>query len=164
MSRFMYGDLSRAGPLERQGDLRWLMSFYDVWCQYCINMGLRLDDKEKFPDADEKFFKLMTERVTGGIPNMHIRNHIALCRAVYTVTHLPYTGATPTEMVETQWAETKKLGGSVKHENHGLRHDELDYMFLAYNHQKVINLREHLNAAWLAAAVSNTFPDSKISS
>lgn len=141
LPRYMYADLSRAGPLLNHYNLRWVRSFYDVFCQYSVNMKTRFVDKTEFKSATAEFFTLMTERILGGIPSLHIKGHIRRCRAIWTVPHLRYTGHTPTEMVETQWAETKKLGGSVKHENHGQRHDDIDWLFMDHNHAKTVALR-----------------------
>lgn len=132
--------MSRGGALMHSTASRWARGFYDVWCQYAVKADKRFT-KLKFPEAKAEFFELMTKRMVGGIPSMHIRGHIAKCRAVYTVPHLKYTGETPTEMVETPWAETKKIGGSVKHENHGQRNDDLDGLFANWNHQKLIRMR-----------------------
>lgn len=52
------------------------------------------------------------------------------------------------ENVETPWAETKKLGGSVKHENHGTRHDSLDAAMHDWNYMKYINLRTFFVMLW----------------
>ncbi|KIY61940.1 hypothetical protein CYLTODRAFT_334914, partial [Cylindrobasidium torrendii FP15055 ss-10] len=79
---FMWADLSRGGSLMHSSKSRFEYGFYDVWCQYAVNVKKRIT-KLKFPYADKEFFELMTERMTGGIPSMHIRGHIAKCRAVY---------------------------------------------------------------------------------
>ncbi|KIY61781.1 hypothetical protein CYLTODRAFT_330843, partial [Cylindrobasidium torrendii FP15055 ss-10] len=109
---------------------------YDVWCQYVKNLRKRIIP-DKLPDipADDKFWGLL-DRVQGGIPSLHVEGHVPDCKAVYSFAHLKHTGLTPTENVETPWVETKKLGGSIKHENHGARQDSLDTNFAYWNYLK----------------------------
>ncbi|KAF8995151.1 hypothetical protein BDZ89DRAFT_1177303 [Hymenopellis radicata] len=124
---------------------RWIRWAYDIWCQFVKNLKKRLFEDGKFPKLDnneelrEKFESLIG-RMKGGIPPLHVLGHIWLCRALYGYSHQKNVGKTCPETVETPWAATRICGGSVKHQNHGQRHDNLNTAFDDWNYNKLIKL------------------------
>lgn len=121
-----------------EGHQRWYRITYDLWCQYKKHMRERIT-REKFPNLPEAFWELL-ERVLGGIPTIHLLGHIWLCRALYAYAHMKGSGKTTGEIVETNWSETKVTSGSVKRENHGQRHDDLDAALGDWNYNKLIKM------------------------
>ena len=95
--------------------------------------------REKFPNLPEVFWSLL-ERLLGGIPTLHLRGHLWLCHAFYAYAHMKCTGKSCGEIVETDWAETKITAGSIKRENHGQRHDDLDATLGDWNYNKLIKM------------------------
>ncbi|KAF8999741.1 hypothetical protein BDZ89DRAFT_1147542 [Hymenopellis radicata] len=136
--RFCYSDRAFVGALEYQEQQRWVNFSYDIWCMYRKHLLTRIT-KEKFPDLPDSFWELL-RKVTGGIPGMHILGHVALCRTLFNFAYMKCTGKTNYEAVEQPWANTRLVGASVKHENHGQRHDSLDSVFEDWNYNKLIKL------------------------
>ncbi|KIY62508.1 hypothetical protein CYLTODRAFT_361346 [Cylindrobasidium torrendii FP15055 ss-10] len=147
----MYSDISLMGALQMHYKQRWVRMAYDIWCQYVKKLLLRVA-RRKFPHLPEAFFDMLS-RIKGGIPSFHVLGHIWSCRALYSYHHLPHTGETKTENIETTWVPSKLLGGSVKHANHGQRHDEIDATYMHWNYLKWIRLRKHIGLTTLLGMI-----------
>ncbi|KAF9000340.1 hypothetical protein BDZ89DRAFT_969036 [Hymenopellis radicata] len=154
--RFAYATRSLWGALRYQMHQRWIRWAYDIWCQFVKNLKKRLFEDGKFPELDnneelrEKFESLIG-RMKGGIPPLHVLGHIWLCRALYGYSHQKNVGKTCPETVETPWAATRICGGSVKHQNHGQRHDSLNTAFDDWNYNKLIKLGYSISKAYVKA-------------
>ncbi|KAJ7609366.1 hypothetical protein DFH06DRAFT_1346392 [Mycena polygramma] len=118
-------------------DHRWIVLTYDVYCQYYKNITTRF--VSWFPSLVG-----LVKRLTGAVPKMHIRNHIAQCQTQWSTNFEEYLAFLIGELIEGSWAELNQFAGSTKETNHGHRHDILDDGCGQWNWDKVIQMGETL--------------------
>jgi hypothetical protein len=123
--------------MEALVSLRFILLSYDIWCQYHVNLYTRIAKTFGTNVAD-----MIKSRIRGAIPKMHVNNHIAACKALYSFNYLPYSGETWGENIEGGWAEQNQTAGSTKEMNEGHRHDTLDTFFDYWNKSKLRQIGE----------------------
>lgn len=126
-------DYALAQALLEEGDQRWIMVTYDIWCQFSVKL------KERFAKSFPHLMPLI-DCLRGAIPKMHIHNHIAACQLIWALNFIKYSAETYGEAIESGWAEQNESSGSTKEMNAGHRHDSLDDIFGFWNWLKLTSL------------------------
>jgi hypothetical protein len=90
--------------------LQRLTGVYDIWCKYCKNLDLRVDN---FPDDMTQDFKAMRKR--GYVPKFHLPAHGPECRTIYSLNYAEGAGRGDGEGQERVWSEV--LNDNIAHQN-----------------------------------------------
>ncbi|KAK6992758.1 hypothetical protein R3P38DRAFT_141697 [Favolaschia claudopus] len=130
---YSLADYALGQALWDQLEQRWILLSYDVWCQYFKKITERF--AEWFPGLRD-----LIERLTGIVPKMHIRNHIAQCQTQWSSLFIEFIAFLIGELIEGAWGEMNQFAGATKEANHGHRHDMLDDALGQWNWDKVIHM------------------------
>ncbi|KAJ7441691.1 hypothetical protein FB451DRAFT_1058065 [Mycena latifolia] len=134
---YAHTDYALSQALGDAHDQRWIVLTYDVYCQYYKKITTRF--AEWFPSLG-----CLIERLSGAVPKMHIRNHVAQCRSQWSTNFTDFLAFLIGELIEGSWAELNQFAGSTKEQNHGNRHDSLDDGCGQWNWDKLIHMAETL--------------------
>ncbi|KAJ6522886.1 hypothetical protein B0H19DRAFT_1345812 [Mycena capillaripes] len=118
-------------------DQRWIVLTYDVYCQYFKSLTSRFG--RWFPSLTG-----LIKRLSGAVPKMHIRNHVAQCNTQWSTNFTEFLAFLIGKLIEGLWAELNQFAGSTKEMNHGHRHDTLDDGCGQWNWDKVIGMGQTL--------------------
>lgn len=132
-SRYAHTDFALGHALGDAYDQRWIILSYNVYCQYYKRITERFG--KWFPGMVD-----MISRMSGVVPKMHIRNHVAQCQTQWSTNFSEFLAFLIGELIEGSWAELNQFAGSTKEQNHGHRHDSLDDGCGQWNWDKFINM------------------------
>jgi hypothetical protein len=118
------------------------MLCYDIWCQYSVNLLKRFQD-----DLLLREYVQLLRAAQGLIGPLHIMGHVPRCQALFSASTTPGAGRTCGDNVESPFAETKIMGGLIKHMNDGGREDTLITMFTDHNTEQQRALRKFCSLA-----------------
>ena len=105
--------------LRRGYALKYIVTTYDIACQYGINIVERF--QKNFPDLAD-----VVGRIEFLVPKLHLQAHKDDCQYRYSLNFTKNVGRTHGEGIETGWVARNEEGGSTKEMNHGHRHNTLD--------------------------------------
>ena len=127
--RFANADYVLARSLDAYANHPNILITYDIACQYSIHLVDRFrKHSPKLVDA--------AARAKTAVPKAHIQGHKDDCQYRFTLMYTPGAGMFGGETIETDWAETNKLGAST-HEMAGAnRHDHCNDHFGDINWRK----------------------------
>ena len=130
IGRYANADYALAMALHRGYAVKYLMTTYDIACQYGNNIEERF--AKNFPDLVE-----IVSRIEFLVPKLHLQGHKDDCQYRYSLNFADNAGRNHGEGIETGWAARNEEGGSTKEMNHGHRHDTLDDHSGDWNWKKV---------------------------
>jgi hypothetical protein len=118
--------------------LKRLTGVYDVWCKYCKNLDLRVNN---FPDDMTCDFKVMSKR--GYVPKFHLPAHGPECRTIYSLNYAEGVGRGDGEGQERVWALQGRVAVQTAEMNPGHRLEVLNDNIAHQNFARFLGLREY---------------------
>lgn len=116
------------------GDIDKLILYYDVVCQYCVNLLRRVRDAKKYlPFPYQK-------RIYYGIGAFHISGHIPRCFPRHSPHFIPGAGVIDGEVLESLWSVLNEVSPSAQTASLAARAELLDDHMLDSNWKKLINI------------------------
>lgn len=129
--RYVNVDFATMKGLEPWKDLPFIISSYDINCQYGKNFKTRMS---LWPDSVP--LPLMRRCV----PKYHLIGHKESCRWLHSFWYMPGVGMTDGEAPERRWASDNAIARSTREMGFGHRHDILNWHSSDYNIQKTFKL------------------------
>ena len=138
-------DFATVKGLAKWFDLHFIISSYDINCQYGIHFLERLSLW-----TDVKSLPLFRRCV----PKYHLLGHKEECRYVSSFYFMPGVGMTDGEAPERRWAVHNAIGRSTREMSPGHRHDTQNQHTGDYNMQKTFGIGKR--ASYIINNTSNT--------
>ena len=134
MYRFVNVDFATVKGLESWKELPFVVSSYDINCQYGKKFLGRVSswiDTNQFP---------LLRRV---VPKYHAVGHKQNCRYLHSFYFMPGVGMTDGEAPERRWAYDNAIARSTREMGDGHRHDAMNFHTADYNIQKTFRICEY---------------------
>lgn len=106
---------------------------YDIACQWSKNFEKRVT---RFPANLQVDTTNINIRPV--IPKFHLPAHGPQCQSRYSLNYLPKVGRTYGEGVESGWANTNGAATSTREMAPGVRHENLNDLWGAWNWNKIL--------------------------
>jgi hypothetical protein len=116
------------------GDIDCLILYYDVVCQYSVNLLRRVEHAKKdlpFP---------LQKMIYYGISAFHIAGHIPQCFPRHSPHFIPGVGIIDGEIIETLWSVLNEVSPSAQTASLAARKELLDDHMMDSNWKKLINM------------------------
>ena len=130
--RFANANFILAQSLEQYAEHPHILITYDIACQFSVHLS------DRFCIHSPKLVPAITQAKTA-VPKAHIKGHKGDCQYRFALPYIAGAGAFSGETIETDWAETNKLGSSTHKMAAGNRHDHCN------DHLGDINWRKQRN-------------------
>ena len=116
------------------GDINHLILYYDVVCQYYVNLRQRINmARNDLPFPDQK-------TIYYGIGAFHISGHIPRCFPRHSPHFIPGAGVIDGEILETLWSVLNEVSPSAQTASLPARTELLDDHMMDSNWKKLINI------------------------
>lgn len=109
---------------------------YDSSCQY----GAKILERLKANDEFFPQFALLAKKFTWLIPLLHVEGHKDDCMYRFSSAYKPNAGHFHGETAEQTWSEFNQLGGIIRQQSAGHRHDTISDHFGNWNFIKLIQI------------------------
>ena len=120
------------------GDIKTLISLYDVNCQHCKHFWERVEKHHlAFPTGKTMYF---------GVGAFHITGHVPECFACHSPLFIPGLGWVDGERLESLWAVLNEVSPSARTASLAARTELLDDHMLDSNWKKLLDIGK-LNAS-----------------
>jgi hypothetical protein len=136
LSRQMNMDYSLSHGMKNSNveDINSVIIYYDVACQYCINVLKRVEKSSgQLPLPAGKV-------LTFGIGAFHLSGHIPSCYPRYSAHFIPGAGVIDGEILETLWSVLNEVSPSAQTASLAARTELLDDHMLDSNWKKLLNI------------------------
>ena len=127
--RFANADYVLARSLDTYTNHPNILITYNIACQYSIHLV------DHFHKHSPKLVDAIACAKTA-VPKAHIQGHKDDCQYRFALTYTPGAGMFGRETIETDWAETNKLGASTREMAGANRHDHCNDHFGDINWRK----------------------------
>lgn len=120
------------------------MQWYDIFCQYIIRLGIRLD--EEFPEETlaelESIKSADLPQIVGGVGKYHMSMHTQTCREKFSMNTMPCACMNNGETCERLWGLINAVSRRTKEMTAGHRHDVLNDLFYQENVRRTHSMGE----------------------
>lgn len=112
-----------------------ILMFYDIMCQYSVNLRLRIDRNPHlaalFPDG---------LKIDGGIGLFHVHGHKDECLFQWAPYYIPGAAIVDGEVLETLWSVLNMISPSTRTATLAHREEILDDHMADSNFKKMVNI------------------------
>jgi hypothetical protein len=116
------------------GDINSIVVYYDVACQYCINVLKRVEK------SGGQLPLPVLKQIIWGIGAFHLSGHIPRCYPRHSAHFIPGAGVVDGEILETLWSVLNKVSPSAQTASLAARTELLDDHMLDSNWKKLLNI------------------------